>query len=55
MPGEVLEELAGQYEGVELSEANEGAGLLLNEMDRRWQHPATRLEAPRSGNLAHKY
>ena len=44
--GEVLEELAGQYEGVELSEANEGAGFLLNEMDRRWQHPASRLEVP---------
>ena len=44
--GEVLEELAGQYEGVELSEANEGAGFLLNEMDRRWKHPVTRLEAP---------
>ena len=44
--GEVLEVLAGQYEGVELSEANEGAGFLLNEMDRRWKHPVTRLEAP---------
>ncbi|RKU14426.1 hypothetical protein C6502_00995 [Candidatus Poribacteria bacterium] len=44
--GEVLEELAGQYEGVELSEANEGAGFLLNEMDRRWKHSVSRLEAP---------
>ena len=44
--GEILEELAGQYEGVEISEANEGAGFLLNEMDRRWKHPASRLEAP---------
>ena len=44
--GEVLAELAGQYEGIELSEANEGAGFLLNEMDRRWKHPVTRLEAP---------
>ena len=44
--GEVLEELAVQYEGVELSEANEGAGFLLNEMDRRWKHPVARLEAP---------
>ena len=44
--GEVLEELAGQYEGVELSEANEDAGFLLNEMDRRWKHPVSRLEAP---------
>ena len=46
--GEVLEELAGQYEGVEISEANEGAGFLLNEMDRRWKHPVSRLEAPRA-------
>ena len=44
--GEVLEELAGQYEGVEISEANEGAGILLNEMDRRWKHPVSRLEDP---------
>lgn len=44
--GEILEELAGQYEGVELSEANEGAGFLLNEMDRRWKHPVSRLEVP---------
>ncbi len=44
--GEVLENLAGQYEGVELSEANEGAGFLLNEMDRRWKHHASRLEVP---------
>ena len=44
--GEVLEQLAEQYEGVELSEANEGAGFLLNEMDRRWKHPVTRLEVP---------
>ena len=44
--GEVLEELAGQYEGVELSEANEGVGFLLNEMDRRWKHPVSRLETP---------
>ena len=44
--GEVLEELAEQYEGVELSETNEGAGFLLNEMDRRWKHPVTRLEVP---------
>ena len=44
--GEILQELAAQYEGVELSEANEGTGFLLNEMDRRWKHPVTRLEAP---------
>ena len=44
--GEVLKELAGQYEGVEISETNEGAGFLLNEMDRRWKHPVSRLEAP---------
>ena len=44
--GEVLKELAAQYEGVEISESNEGAGFLLNEMDRRWKHPVTRLEFP---------
>ena len=44
--GEILEELAGQYEGAEMSEANEGAGVLLNEMDRRWKHPVSRLEVP---------
>ncbi len=44
--GEVLEQLVGQYEGVEVSEANEGAGFLLNEMDRRWKHPVSRLETP---------
>ena len=44
--GEVLEQLAEQYEGVEVSEANEGAGFLLNEMDRRWKHPVSRLETP---------
>lgn len=42
--GEVLEQLIGQYEGVEVSEANEGAGFLLNEMDSRWKHPVSRLE-----------
>ena len=44
--GEVLEQLIEQYEGIEVSEANEGAGFLLNEMDRRWKHPVSRLEAP---------
>ncbi len=44
--GETLEQLAGQYEGVEISEANDGAGFLLNEMDSRWKHPVGRLEAP---------
>ena len=44
--GEVLEQLVGQYEGVEISEANEGAGFLLNEMDSRWKHPVSRLETP---------
>ncbi len=44
--GETLEELAKQYEGVEISEANDGAGFLLNEMDRRWKHPVSRLEGP---------
>ncbi len=44
--GEALEQLAGQYEEVEFSEANDGAGFLLNEMDRRWKHPVSRLEAP---------
>ena len=44
--GETLEELARQYEEVEISEANDGAGFLLNEMDRRWKHPVSRLEGP---------
>ena len=44
--GETLEQLAGTYEGVEISETNEGAGFLLNEMDRRWKHPVSRLEVP---------
>ena len=44
--GETLELLATEYEGVEISEANEGAGFLLNEMDRRWKHPVSRLEVP---------
>ena len=44
--GEVLKQLAEEYEGVEISEANEGAGFLLNEMDRRWKHPVSRLETP---------
>lgn len=44
--GETLEQLAGQYEEVEISEANDGAGFLLNEMDRRWKHPVSRLEGP---------
>ena len=44
--GEAPEQLAGEYEDVEISEANEGAGFLLNEMDRRWKHPVSRLEIP---------
>ena len=44
--GETLEQLAGEYEEVEISEANEGVGFLLNEMDRRWQNAVRRLEAP---------
>ena len=44
--GEVLEQLIEQYEEVEASEANEGAGFLLNEMDSRWKHPVSRLETP---------
>lgn len=44
--GEILEQLAREYEGVEISEANDGAGFLLNEMDRRWKHPVSRLETP---------
>ncbi len=44
--GEALEQLVGEYEDVEIAEANEGAGFLLNEMDRRWKHPVSRLAAP---------
>ena len=44
--GEILEQVGAEYEGVEISEANDGAGFLLNEMDRRWKHPASRLETP---------
>ena len=44
--GEALEQLAEKYEDVQVSEDNEGAGFLLNEMDRRWKHPVSRLETP---------
>ena len=44
--GEALEQLIEQYEEVQASEANEGAGFLLNEMDSRWKHPVSRLETP---------
>ena len=44
--GETLEQLAGEYENVEVSEANGGAGFLLNEMDQRWKHSVSRLETP---------
>ena len=44
--GEALKQLAEEYEGIEISETNEGAGFLLNEMDQRWKNAVSRLEVP---------
>ncbi len=44
--GEPLAQLSMEYEDAEFSEVNEGQGLLLNEMDRRWQYSVKRLEQP---------
>ena len=44
--GETLTILGAEYNEAELSEVNHGEGLLLNEMDRRWQYSVRRLEQP---------
>ena len=44
--GESFEKLAAEYEEAELSEVNEGVGMPLNEMDRRWKYSVSRLEEP---------
>ena len=44
--GESFEQLATEYEEAEVSEANNGEGVPLNEMDSRWRYSVRRLENP---------
>ena len=44
--GELLEELAAEYDGAVMDVVNDGELTPLNEMDHRWRHSVRRLEQP---------
>lgn len=46
LAGETLEQLDVEFTEANLSEINEGDGMLLNEMESAWQYSVRRLEEP---------